>query len=208
MRTRLVVGAAVGLLGLLGGCSGDADPAQPSSTETVVEQTPSTSPAASTQSPASESPSRSPSTSSEPPTSDGEEVTAADGALSWTMPCKPVKENLSGNAEDAKTYRSYTGWRCGKRGAATSGAFVVELIKEPANDEAARQAMRTALRQVAPNSTPTDNELAGQPGITDTVKLNGQEFGLQVISFDNYLAVFIATPAKDLDAINDSVKVG
>ena len=204
MRTRMVVGAAVALLGLLGGCSGDADPAPPSSTETVVEQTP----AASSQAPASESPSPSPSTSSESPTSDGKEVTAADGALSWTMPCKPVKENLSGNAEDAKTYRSYTGWRCGKRGAATSGAFVVELIKEPANDEAARQAMRTALRQVAPNSKPTDNELAGQPGITDTTKLNGQEFGLQVISFDSYLAVFIATRAKDLDAINDTVKVG
>jgi len=206
MRTRIVVVAAVALLGLFGGCSGDADPVQPGPTETAVEQTPTASPAASSQSPASTSPS--PSTSSESPTSDGDEVTAADGALSWTMPCKPVKENLTGNAEDAKTYKSYTGWRCGKRGAATSGAFVVELINKPADDDAARRAMRTALTQVAPNSKPKDNELAGQPGITDTTTLNGKEFGLQVISFDNYLAVFIATPAKGLDAINDSVKVG
>jgi hypothetical protein len=206
MRTRIVVVAAVAVLGLFGGCSGDADPAQPSPTETAVEQSPAASPAASSQSPASESPS--PSTSSESPTSDGDEVTAADGALSWTMPCKPVKENLSGNDEDAKIYRSFTGWRCGKRGAATSGAFVVELIKEPDNADDARRAMRTALAQVAPNSKPTDNELAGQPGISDTSKLNGKEFGIQVISFDKYLAVFIATPAKNLGAITDSVQVG
>jgi hypothetical protein len=57
---------------------------------------------------APESPSLS--TGTESPTSDGQEVTAADGAISWTMPCQPEKENISGNEEDAKTYRSYTGW--------------------------------------------------------------------------------------------------
>jgi len=204
MRTQVVVVAAVALLGLLGGCSGD--PAQPSPTESAAAQTPAASPAASSVSAAPTSPS--PSESSASPASGSREVTAADGTLSWTMPCKPVKEDLQGNDEDKKTYSSFTGWRCGKRGAATSGAFVVELVKEPADDEAARQAMRTALKQVVPSSKPTDNELAGQPGISDTADLNGKEFGIQVISFESYLAVFIATPAKDLDAIADSVEVG
>ncbi len=68
--------------------------------------------------------------------------------------------------------------------------------------------MRTALKQVVPNSKPTENELAGQPGISDTTTLNGKEFGIQAISFDKYLAVFIATPAKNLGAITDSVQVG
>ena len=53
------------------------------------------------------------------------------------MPCKPDQEDISGNEEDMKTYRSFEGWRCGKRGAATSGAFVVELVKKPANAEVA-----------------------------------------------------------------------
>ena len=123
------------------------------------------------------------------------------------MPCTPDQEDIRGNEDDQQTYRSYRGWRCGKRGAATSGAFVVELIKKPANAEAARQAMRTALKQLAPNSTPIDNDLAGQPGISDTSELAGKEFGLQAISFGNYLALFIATPAKDLSAITGSVQV-
>ncbi len=204
MRTRVIVAAAVALLGLLGGCSGAAGPTQPSPAETAVQQTPAASPAASSLSPAPASPS----TSSDSPPSESQEVTAADGTLSWTMPCKPEQEDIRGNEEDKKTYRSYRGWRCGKRGAATSGAFVVEVIKKPANAEAARLAMRAALKQLAPNSTPTANELAGQPGITDTAELNGKEFGFQVISFGNYLALFIATPAEDLTAITDSVRVG
>lgn len=203
MRTPVVV-AAVALLGLLSGCSGGAAPAQPTPTETAVEQSPAASPVASSPAPAPASPSA----SSESPPADSQEVTAADGALSWTMPCKPEQEDIRGNDEDKKTYRSYRGWRCGNRGAATSGAFVVELIKKPANPEAARQAMRTALKQVAPSGKPTDNELAGQPGISETSELNGKEFGFQAISFGSYLALFIATPAEDLSAITDSVRVG
>ena len=106
-----------------------------------------------------------------------------------------------------KTYRSFEGWRCGKRGAATSGAFVVELVKKPANSDAARQAMRTASKEVTAKSKLTDNDLAGQPGISGTAELGGQEFGVQVISFDDYLALFIATPAEDLSAITDTVEV-
>ena len=203
MRARIVVVAAVTLLGLLGGCSGGEESAPPGPTETAAEQTPAASPAASSPSP---SPS-SPSTSSESPTLDGQEVTAADGALSWTMPCKPDQEDIRGNDEDMKTYRSFEGWRCGKRGAATSGAFVVELVKKPASAEAARQAMRTASKEVTSKSRLTDNDLAGQPGIFGTAELGGEEFGVQVISFDDYLALFIATPAEDLSAITDTVQV-
>ena len=194
MRTRIVVVAAVTLLGLLGGCSGGEESAPPGPTETAAERTPAASPAASSLAPSPSSPS--PSTSSESPTLDGQEVTAADGALSWTMPCKPDQEDIRGNEEDKKTYRSFQGWRCGKRGAVTSGAFIVELVNKPANAEAARQAMLTASKEVTPKSKLTDNDLAGQPGISGTAELGGKEFGIQVISFDNYLALFIAPPPK------------
>ena len=202
MLVRAVVVASAALLGLVAGCSGGDEQTPPSPTETIVEQTPAASPTAS-----SPTPSPAPSTSSEPPASDGQQVTAADGALTFTLPCNPEQEDIRGNEEDKKTYRSYEGWRCGKRGAATSGAFLVELVKEPADAEAARQAMRTALKELAPKSTPTDDDLAGQPGISDTAKLNGKEFGLQAISFGSYLALFIATPAEDLSTITDTVEV-
>lgn len=203
MFRRAVVVASVALLGFFAGCSGGAEPARPSPTETIVEQSQAASPAATN----SDSSPGSSSTSSEPPTTDGQKVIAADGALTFTMPCKPEQEDIRGNEEDKKTYRSYRGWRCGKRGAATSGAFVVELIKAPANAAAARQAMRVALKQLAPKSTPTDDDLAGLPGISDTSELAGKEFGFQAISFGNYFALFIATPAEDLSTVTDSVQV-
>lgn len=203
MRTGAVVVASAALLGLLSGCSGGVEPAQPRPTETVANQTPAASPAASSPSSAPASPS----TSSEPPSSDGREVTAADGAITWTMPCKPEQEDIRGNEEDKKTYRSYRGWRCGKRGAATSSAFVVELVNKPANEEAARQVMRSALKQVAPATKPADNSVDGQPGIAGTAELRGKKLGFQVISFGSYLALFLATSADDLKTMTDSVRV-
>ena len=203
MRARAVVLATATLLGLLAGCSGGSDPGEPSPAPTVAEQSSAASPSASSPSSAPASPSA----SSAVPSSAGQEITAADGMLTWTMPCDPEQEDIDGNEEDKKTYRNYQAWRCGDRGSATSGAFVLELVRKPADTDAARQAMRTALTQLAPKSKPTANEVAGQPGITATAELNGKEFGFQVISFDSYLALFIATPVEELSTITSTVEV-
>ena len=197
-----VILASATALGLLVGCAGWAsEPPGPDPASTTPTASGSPGSAAPT---TSADPS---SASSEAPTA-GEEVTAAGGALTWTMPCAdPAEQNIEGNEEDKKTYQSFRGWRCGEQGSATSGALVLELVTPPEDADAARTAMRDALAQLAPQAKPTDNEVAGRPGIVAETELRGTDFGYQAVSVGSYLALFFVTPPDDLPELADTVKV-
>jgi hypothetical protein len=118
-----------------------------------------------------------------------------------------VDEELERNEEDKKTYTGIHAWRCGKQGSATTGAVVIGLVETPADDAAARKAMRSALAQIAPQAKPADNELAGRPGITAKTVLNGRDFAYQGIAVGDQIAFFLTTPPDNLPALTGSVTI-
>ena len=204
MRVSPLLVAAAAVLGLLTACSG-ADP-EPAGTPA-----PSL-PSASSNESASAGPtpsSGSPEPSSGTPTAATADVSAADGKLSWVMPCgAPRDQELEGNAEDKKTYVGFHAWACGEGATAKAGVIVAELQKAPADDAAAQRQLTSAMAQIAASGKPTPNEFLGHPGITQEVEQNGRTAGYQGVSFDRYLAFFFVFPASDLATLTDTISIG
>lgn len=203
MRVTPLLIATATVLGLLAGCSG-SDP-EPAATPPAVVPSASTSPSSAATVPPSGSPAASPTG----PAAGTTDVSAADGKLSWVMPCgSPRDQELEGNAEDKKTYVGFHAWACGEGATAKAGVIVAELQKAPADDAAAQKQLTSAMAQIAASGTPTPNEFLGHPGITQEVEQNGRTAGYQGVSFDKYLAFFFVFPAPDLPTLTDTISIG
>lgn len=203
MRLRPLLVATAAALSLLAGCSGPA--ADPAVTPSAEAPPASTEPSSAGPAPSSGSPDPSSGT----PTAATADVSAADGRLTWIMPCgAPRDQELEGNAEDKKTFVGFHAWACGEGATAKAGVVVAELQKEPADDEAAQKQLTAAMAQIAGSGKPIANEFLGHPGITQEVVQNGRTAGYQGVSFGSYLAFFFVFPASDLPTVTDTISIG
>lgn len=203
MRVSPLLVATAAVLGLLAGCSG-SDP-EPAATPPAAVPSASASQSSADTVPPSGSPAASPTG----PTAGTTDVSAADGKLTWIMPCgAPRDQELEGNAEDKKTYVGFHAWACGEGATAKAGVIVAELQKEPANDEAAQKQLTAAMAQIAGSGKSIANEFLGHPGITQEVERNGRTAGYQGVSFGSYLAFFFVFPASDLPTLTDTISIG
>ena len=204
MRVSPFLVATAAVLGLLAGCSGpDPEPAA-----TPPASLPSAT--SSESAPGGPAPSSgSPGPSSGTPTAATTDASAADGKLTWVMPCgAPRDQDLEGNAEDKKTYAGFHAWACGEGATAKAGVIVAELQKAPADDAAAQKQLNSAMAQIAGSGKPTPNTFLGHPGITEEVEQNGRTAGYQGVSFDRYLAFFFVFPSSDLATLTDTISIG
>lgn len=211
----VAVSAAAGLA-LLASCSGGSDQSQ-SAASPSSEQSSAAAPSASaaTSSPpassAPASPSASEKSANEDSTAGTKQMTFADGAITWTMPCAtPREETFKGNARDQKRYVGGTGWLCGAgtKTSGNTGVFIVELRKAPADDDAAHRELAEAAGEVLEErSKPKHGTFQGHPSVSTQVETNGREVAMQGVSFGPYLVLFLAVPADNLEDLTDSVTI-
>ena len=137
-------------------------------------------------------------------------MTAADGALSWTMPCaKPRTQKMDLNDRAKKVIKSMSGWACGQGKGTTAGVFVVELQKAPATDDDAHRELRGIVEQAFRDAEkPKHGTFQGHPGISGTIKVRSDSpTGYQGVAVGSWLAIFAMTPPDDLSELVDTIKV-
>lgn len=206
VRSAVSVLASIAAVASLASCSGSAESDQPDTTAPT---------SAAASSPAAESVPASPtpgpgSASAAPPTAGTTPVTAAGGALSWTMPCaKPRTQKMDLNDRAKKVVKSMTGWACGQGSGTTAGVFVVELQKTPASDDDAHRELRGLVEQAFRNAEkPKHGTFQGHPGITGEIAVRSDSAtGYQGVAVGPWLAIFAMTPPDDLSELTDTVMV-
>jgi hypothetical protein len=205
MRVSAAVLASTAVLGLLAGCSGGAEPTQPSQPGSANS---ASSEASAPTSSAPTSASASPSATAASPAKGTTEVSAADGTLTWTMPCaNPRDEKIKGNEEDAKRFRDFHAWACGKGPTATAGVLVAELKEAPADDDEAHRNLAEGLGGIVKTGKPEHGTFLGHPGVTQEAELNGRSVAYQGVSYGKYLALFFTIPGDDLATLTDTVTI-
>ena len=206
VRSLVPVAVSIATIAALTSCSGSAEPEQPSS-PAPTSQASST---AATNS-ASVSPTTAPgSPSAAPPSAGTTAVTAADGAINWTMPCaKPRTQKMDLNKRAKKVVKSMTGWACGQGSGTTAGVFVVQLQKTPATDDDAHRELRGLIEQAYRGAEkPKHGTFQGHPGISGEIAVRSDSrTGYQGVSVGPWLAIFAMTPPDDLSKLTDTVKV-
>ena len=198
--------ASVAALAALAGCSGSTKP-EPSGQPTSANTAPSATTSPSAPSSATTGPG---SASAASPTAGTTAVTAADGKLTWTMPCaKPRTQKMDLNERAKKVVKSMTGWACGQGTGTTAGVFLVELQKTPATDDDAHRELRGLVEQAFGTAAkPKHGTFQGHPGISGELPIRSDRLtGYQGVATDRWLAIFAMTPPADLAELTDTVKV-
>ncbi|BAK35155.1 hypothetical protein MLP_21410 [Microlunatus phosphovorus NM-1] len=211
VRSAVSVLTSIAAMAALTSCSGSAEPEQsgtPAPTS-AAPSSPGPSSAATESAPASPTPG-SGTVSAAPPSAGTTPVTAADGAISWTLPCaKPRTQTMDLNKRAKKVIKSMTGWACGQGAGTTAGVFVVELQKTPATDDDAHRELRGLVEQALSGAEkPKHGTFQGHPGISGQVKIRSDSAtGYQAVAVGPWLAVFAMTPPDDLSELVDTVRV-
>lgn len=139
--------------------------------------------------------------------SNGTEVTAADGSVTWTLPCSdPADQDMALNDKDKKDLVRVDAWRCGEPPTTTAAVFVAQLRKAPGTEDDAHRALRAAAQQMVRGDEPEHGAFQGHPGITNEITRNGKEYAYQGVSFGPYVVFFVA-PADKLSAVTDTVRI-
>ena len=205
-RSAVAVLTSIAAMAALTSCSGPAEPEQPS---TPVPTSAAPSSAATEAAPVSPTPG--PGTvSAAPPSAGTTPVTAADGAISWTLPCaKPRTQKMDLNKRAKKVIKSMSGWACGQGAGTTAGVFVVELQKTPATDDDAHRELQGLVEQaVSGAAKPKHGTFQGHPGVSGEVKIRSDSAtGYQAVAVGPWLAVFAMTPPDDLAELVDTVRI-
>lgn len=211
VRSTVSVLASVVAIAALTSCSGSAESEQPDQTTPASPGSSSAGPSSAGTESAPASPTPGPgSVSAAPPSAGTTPVTAADGALSWTMPCaKPRTQKTDLNERAKKVAKSMTGWACGQGTGTTAGVFVVELQKTPATDDDAHRELRGLVEQAFSDAEkPKHGTFQGHPSITGKVGVRADsETGYQGVAVGPWLAIFAMTPPDDLSELTDTIQV-